>query len=171
MMKAIQIVRSPLATLYDSLSDEQRRRFDTIGAEATRGGRETEDRGRSAVDTLASLCGRQAESFTKLPVQRIEQTVEPRGQQQSALEELKEASAKAADELRASCPAQSAETPVARLDAMNKRLHAMVQAIKTLGPMLGTFYASLSDEQKARFNSMGRQNAGQPETLTSGRQQ
>jgi hypothetical protein len=36
----------------------------------------------------------------------------------------------------------------------------MVQAVKTLRPMLATFYASLSDEQKAQFNNMGQRNVG-----------
>jgi hypothetical protein len=36
----------------------------------------------------------------------------------------------------------------------------MVQAVKNLRPKLATFYASLSDEQKARFNTMGLQSAG-----------
>src|SRR5437763_368651 len=76
-----------------------------------------------------------------------------------------------ADELRASCPAQIGETPTARLDAMNNRLDAMVQAVKTLRPTLGTFYASLNDEQKALFNSMGQQNATPQENATGGRQE
>jgi hypothetical protein len=33
----------------------------------------------------------------------------------------------------------------------------MSQAINNLRPVLGNFYASLSDEQKAQFNDMGRQ--------------
>jgi LTXXQ motif family protein len=42
---------------------------------------------------------------------------------------------------------------------MNNRLDAMAQATKTLRPTLAAFYASLSDEQKAQFNSMGQQTA------------
>ena len=42
---------------------------------------------------------------------------------------------------------------------MNNRLDAMVRSVKTLRPTLGTFYASLNDEQKAQFNTMGEQNA------------
>jgi hypothetical protein len=30
-------------------------------------------------------------------------------------------------------------------------------AVKTVRPMLAAFYASLGDEQKARFNNMGQQ--------------
>jgi LTXXQ motif family protein len=164
MRKAIQIVRPPLASMYDSLSDEQRQRLDAIGAEENRHGRATA----AGADTLASLCGSQAESFTKLPVQRIEEIVKPTGPQQAALDQLNQASAKAADELRGSCPAQTGETPTARLDAMNNRLDAMVQAAKTLRPTLAGFYASLSDEQKAQFNSMGQQTAMPQENATGG---
>ena len=170
-MKAIQIVRPPLASLYGSLSDEQRQRLDAIAAAENRRGRRTAAADTSGADTLASLCGSQADSFTKLPVQRIEELVKPTGPQQTALDQLKEASAKAADDLRASCPAQTGETPTARLDAMNNRLDAMVQAAKTLRPTLGTFYASLSDEQKAQFNSMGQQDATPQENATGRRQE
>jgi ABC-type transporter MlaC component len=104
-------------------------------------------------------------------VQRIEEVVKPTGPQQTALDQLNQVSAKAADELRASCPAQTGETATTRLDAMNNRLDAMVQAAKTLRPPLGTFYASLSDEQKAQFNSMGQRNATPQENATGGRQQ
>ena len=92
-------------------------------------------------------------------MQRIEEIVKPSGQQQSALEKLKQTSENAADELRASCPMRTAETPVARLDEMHNRLGAMVRAAK-VRPTLATFYASLSDEQKAQFNIMGQQNSG-----------
>ena len=171
MRKAIQIVRPPLASLYDSLSDEQRQRLDAIATEENRHGRATATADTSGADTLASLCGSQSESFTKLPLQRIEEVVKPTGPQQTALDQLNQASAKAADELRTSCPARTGgESPTTRLDAMNNRLDAMVQAVKTLRPTLGTFYASLSDEQKAQFNSMGQQNATPQEDATSGRQ-
>jgi hypothetical protein len=159
MKKAIQIVRPPLASLYDSLSDEQRHRLDAIGMEENRQGRATAAADTSGADSLASLCGSQAEGFTKLPVQRIVEVVKPTGPQQAALDQLNQASAKATDELRGSCPAQAGETPTARLDTMNNRLDAMAQATKTLRPTLAAFYASLSDEQKAQFNSMGQQTA------------
>jgi LTXXQ motif family protein len=37
---------------------------------------------------------------------------------------------------------------------MEKRLDATLGAVKTVGPVLAKFYNSLSDEQKARFNSL-----------------
>ncbi len=38
---------------------------------------------------------------------------------------------------------------------MEQRLQAMLQAIDTVQPALERFYASLSDEQKARFDRLG----------------
>jgi hypothetical protein len=37
---------------------------------------------------------------------------------------------------------------------MEKRLDATLGAVKTVQPTLAKFYDSLSDEQKARFNSL-----------------
>jgi hypothetical protein len=154
-IQAIEIVRPPLVNLYASLSDEQRQRLDAIGAKEARYGSGAAARGSSGATALASLCGDQATNFTRVPSQRIQEIVKPTGPQESALEDLKQASAKAADELRASCPKQSAESLVARLDDMTAQLDAMARAAKSLHPTLATFYASLSDEQKAQFNNMG----------------
>ncbi len=54
---------------------------------------------------------------------------------------------------------------MARLDAIKTRLSAMVEALKTVRPKLEEFYASLNDEQKARFNILPppHQPAPQPE--------
>ena len=41
-----------------------------------------------------------------------------------------------------------------RAEAVQKRLEALLDAIKTVRPALATFYGLLNDEQKARFNLM-----------------
>jgi len=84
----------------------------------------------------------------------VEEAVKPTQQQQGALEKLKAASTQAANQLQASCPAQSPQTALDRFDAVGKRLNAMTGAIKTVRPALADFYSSLSDEQKARFNTL-----------------
>jgi hypothetical protein len=154
-IQAIETVRPPLVSLYDSLSDEQRQRLVAMGEREARYGSRTAASGSSVAAALASLCGDQATNFTRLPSQRIQEIVKPTGPQEGALEDLKQASAKAADELRASCPRQLEESLVARLDEMTTQLDAMVRAVKSLRPTLATFYGSLSDEQKAQFNNMG----------------
>jgi hypothetical protein len=159
MVQAWGTMRTPLDDFYNSLNDEQRQRFAALGpASSARSGR----RGSASGDNLAALCSSRAESFTQLPVQRVEQTVKPTQQQQDVLEKLKAASTQAANQLQASCPAQSPQTPLDRFDAVGKRLNAMAGAIGTVRPALADFYSSLTDEQKARFNTLG-----PPQTTTS----
>jgi hypothetical protein len=154
-IQAIETIRPPLVNLYDSLSDEQRQGLVAMGAKEARYANGMAAGGPTVATALASLCGDQATNFTRLPSQRIQEIVKPTGPQEGALEDLKQASAKAADELRASCPRQLEESLVARLDEMSARLDAMVRAVKSLRPALANFYALLSDEQKAQFNDMG----------------
>ena len=104
---------------------------------------------------MAAACSQQAGSFIDLPAQRVEQVVQPTAQQQSAFDDLKKAAQKAGDQLRSSCPTAVPKSPVARLDTVETRLSAIADAIKAVRPNLKNFYASLSDEQKARFNMMG----------------
>ena len=164
MIRAAQIVRSPLERLYDSLSDEQRRQFNAIG---NSGKGEREPGSAPSGGDLATHCNQQARGgFANLPVQRIEQVVRPNTQQQSALADLKKASEDAASGLQASCPTQMPQTPVALLDAVATRLIVMADAMKSVRPKLENFYASLSDEQKASFNTMG---STQPSHQSSGR--
>jgi hypothetical protein len=70
----------------------------------------------------------------------------------AAFEKLKAASASAAASLQASCPAKMPTMPVERIDAVEMQLDAMVHAAKEVRPALAAFYATLSEEQKARFN-------------------
>jgi hypothetical protein len=48
-------------------------------------------------------------------------------------------------------------TPPGRLEVEGRRLQAMLQAVQMIRPPLDDFYGSLSDDQKARFNTIGRQ--------------
>jgi hypothetical protein len=139
-IKAIQIVRSPLERFYQALSDEQKQQFNAMGG--------------STEGTASNLCGQQAGGFINLPVQRIEQVVQPTAQQQSAFDDLKRATQNASDQLQSSCPTAVAKSPMARLDTFETQLKAMADAIEAVRPSLKNFYASLSDDQKARFNTM-----------------
>jgi len=171
MIEALQIVRSPLESFYNSLSDEQKRRFDALGAEAgLHASQDAAPTNEPPNNKLVAICDQRAGSFTQLPVQRIQETMDLNKQQLDAFEDLKQASVKAADLLQNSCPTAELQTPVERLEAVEKRLRAMVAAMEELRPALSTFYSSLSDEQKARFNTVGRiQRAEQPQQ-TGGRQ-
>jgi hypothetical protein len=153
MTQALAIVRTTLDSFYNSLNEEQRQRLATL---VPASGVKTNRRGSSASGSdLAALCGHRAEGFTQLPVQRIEQSIKPTQQQQDAFEKLKAASTEAANQLQASCPIEMPQAAMDRFDAVGKRLDAMATAIKTVRPALASFYASLTDEQKARFNTLG----------------
>jgi hypothetical protein len=149
MLQAVDIVRPALAKFYASLSDEQKARFNAMG----RAQGSVADRTGTAAKSEAGVCGDQAPGgLTAQALDRIKQEVRPRGDQIAALDELRGAAAKAAAELRAACPTETPITPTARLDAMAQHLQAMLDAVKTVRPTLAKFYASLNDEQKARFN-------------------
>jgi hypothetical protein len=145
-IKAVRMVLLPLERFYETLSDEQMGRFNAIKG-STEGARSPSD--------MAAMCSRQAGSFIALPAQRIEQVVQPTAQQQSAFDDLKKVTQKVGDQLRSSCPTEVPKSPVARLDTVETRLSAIADAIKAIRPNLKNFYASLSDDQKARFNMMG----------------
>ena len=151
MSQAVQILRPPVTTLYNSLDDEQKGRFAAIGMQReSRRARITPEESRAG--TLGGLCKLQTGNFTLLPVQRIEETIKPTEQQKAAFEVLKSTSAKAATDLDTSCPVDMPETLTARLDAVAKRLDALADAVNTVKPALTDFYNTLTDEQKARFN-------------------
>src|SRR5262245_59397153 len=104
-------------------------------------------------------CTGLAPGVTDLPIDQIARAVHPTGDQVAALDELKAASAKAADVLKASCPTEVPLTPVARLDALEKRLNSMLQTVQIVRDPLQAFYNSLSDEQKQQFEKIGGGNA------------
>jgi hypothetical protein len=153
MIQAVQVVRGPLDDFYNSLTSEQKRNFDAMGTAKLQSGAKAQ--GSVRASGLSALCDQRAASFTRLPVERVEKTIRLTQQQRGAFDTLKSASSKAASEVRSSCPSQMPQTIMDRLGAVDMRLAAMLQAVKTLHPALDNFYTSLDDEQKARFNTMG----------------
>ena len=149
MTQALTIVRAPLDNFYNSLSEEQRQRFAALGSNVRT------SRYRTTGKDLAELCSSRAEGFAQPPVDHIEQAVKPTPEQRDAFAKLRIASTEAANQLRASCPSETPRSPMDRFDALAKRLDAMAAAVKTVRPALASFYGSLTDEQKARFNMLG----------------
>jgi hypothetical protein len=150
LLQAVNIVQPLLAKFYDSLSDEQKARFNAIGAP---GGEQTAQ-GKNAPPNPQAECGQSVMSF---PTDRIEQSLHLSDAQHAKLEALQAANTKAVDLIKASCPSEPPATPPDRLAAEGKHLQAMLQAVQTIRPPLDGFYNSLSDEQKAHFNTLGRQ--------------
>jgi CRISPR/Cas system endoribonuclease Cas6 (RAMP superfamily) len=148
MLAAVQTVRPALERFYQSLSDEQKARFNAIAPadDPDAAGKDQRD--------LTKFCDEKAPSISDPPIDRIAQAVQPTPAQRAALDELRDASVKAAEALKVNCPTYQTLTPTGRVEAMEKRLDATLGAVKTVQPTLAKFYDSLSDEQKARFNSL-----------------
>jgi LTXXQ motif family protein len=149
---AVHKVRPPLVSFYDSLTDEQKARFNAIDPVAKQEVRTSRN---EPQDTNA--CVGQKPGLTDLPIERIEDVLRPTEAQTAVLERLSKATDNAVTILQGACPDNIPQTPVGRLDAIEKRLDAMIQAAKTVQPALQEFYASLTDEQKSRFNTLGQQ--------------
>ena len=154
MLQAVEIVRPALDKFYQSLNDEQKARFNALGPDAQQaaGGGRSANRGSP---DLTQLCSGQVANVADLPAARIAPALRLIQAQQGALDNLERASMKAAEFLKTNCPADQTLTPPGRIEAMEQRLTAMLQAVKTVQPALENFYGSLSDEQKARFNQLG----------------
>jgi len=150
---AIKIIKPPLETFYNSLNDEQKARFNEIGPQL---GRQDKQRPANQAEQAQANCSGDKAGLSGLAANRIEDSLRPNEPQGQALDRLDEAMQKAVGILRDTCPNTIPMTPVGRLDVMQKRLEAMIEAANAVRPALDNFYASLSDEQKAKFNRLGR---------------
>ncbi|HEV7601690.1 MAG TPA: Spy/CpxP family protein refolding chaperone [Bradyrhizobium sp.] len=156
MISAVATLQPPLQRFYDVLNDEQKALLNAL-IENQRG---NSNRARVATGAIAQDCGTVRPGLTEWPNAEIERRVHPNEAQRASLAALQDAAARAADMLKTSCQPDSAVTPPARLAAIGKRLDTMLEAVKTVRSALNEFYATLTDEQKAQFESIGRQRMG-----------
>jgi hypothetical protein len=115
------------------------------------------------------MCGDDTREVAGWPIDRIRQLVSPDDQQGKALDDLADASVKAAQIIKTACPTSAAFTPTGRLEAMQQRIEAMEQAVDAVRAPLETFYGALTDEQKAKLNAANQapaQQNGCPRGLT-----
>lgn len=111
--------------------------------------------GGTAPDPLAQMCGEDSRDIAGLPIDLIQQAIEPTDTQRAALDDLANASVTAARNIKAACPTVISLTAPKRLASMQQRIEAMVAAVATVQPPLDKLYSLLNDEQKARFNALG----------------
>jgi hypothetical protein len=151
LIAAVETVQPALQRFYDLLNDEQKARLNALAQDQGRHVAAQNTRG-----SLAQNCGAAQPGVADWPAAEIEAKLHLTEEQRSSLAALQEASAKAADTLKTSCQtADEAITPPARLEAVRRRLEAMLQAVKTVHAALDDFYGKLSDEQKAQFEAIG----------------
>jgi len=102
---------------------------------------------------FGGMCNPAATGFAEWRTDRIAELVKLTDAQRAKFDEFKAASIKSAEIMRNACQADVPATIVGRIEAMEKRMDTMLQAIRTMRPALEAFYATLSDEQKARLDS------------------
>jgi hypothetical protein len=135
--QALMVMRAPIEKLYGSLNDEQKARLN----------------GPVPGTQRAATC---AQASVQQPTALLEQRIRPTPGQRAGLEAVKMTSAGLAKMVAASCPSEMPLTPLARLDAADKRLNTLLYAVVTLRAPVDAFYASLSDAQKTRLSGLSR---------------
>jgi LTXXQ motif family protein len=106
---------------------------------------------------LAQMCGEDSRDIAGLPVDKFQQAIQPDDAQRVTLDDLANASVKAAQDIKAACPSEIALTAPGRLAAMQSRIEAMTAAVATVQPALEKFYGLLTDEQKERITALGQE--------------
>ena len=154
MRQAVEMLNPPLARFEQSLSDEQRARLSSARTEP-----QPQAIGQQAGGEICEATA----AITRLPVERIARTVQPRGEQREALSDAAEASVRAADMLARTCRQPAPATPLARLEGMEQQLKAAGEAVEIVTTATRDFYATLWPEQKARFDRMNSRHAMRPD--------
>ena len=109
------------------------------------------------------LCDPALEQLVTSYLAQVEQAVRPVDTQRQSFTALRDAARSASVSVRDACIVASAMTPTGQLELVERRVGAVMRAINTLKPALDSFYAALSDEQKARFNTLVAQSEATPE--------
>jgi hypothetical protein len=109
----------------------------------------------AALDRLAQMCGEDSRDIAGLPIDLIQQAIEPTETQRAALDDLVNVLVTAAQNIKSACPTNISLTAPSRLAFMQQRIEAMIAAVTTVQPALDKFYHLLNDEQKARLNALG----------------
>lgn len=107
------------------------------------------------------ICRGDSAEFADIMLVRLEHRVKPTDDQKNAFDEFKTATRSAAEKLREACPKkpeastdgeQPRRSPIERLAQTQVGLEASLDALKTYRPAAEKFYATLSDEQKAKLS-------------------
>ena len=106
------------------------------------------------VPPLQQLCGDDSREIAGLPINQIQQAIQPNEAQRAALDDLANAWIFSAQMIRASCLTQTAFTAPDRLAVMHQRIGAMIGAVLAVRQPLGKFHDLLEEEQEAQLNAL-----------------
>jgi predicted transcriptional regulator len=144
MTSAVAGMRPPLEKFYELLDDEQRARLAALAEQRTQ-----------TVPKVPAAQSCTAPEAFPWPGSEIEAGLHLNEAQRGAAEWLVRMSAKARNILNFDCEPDEGLAAPDRLATVDTRLDAMLEAIKLVRPALEEFYATLNDEQKAQFETIG----------------
>jgi hypothetical protein len=144
MKSAIARVTTPFETFYELLDGDQKGKLVELSAQ----------RAPFAPKVPATQSCTPPEAL-QWPGNEIEARLHLNDLQREGLDALKRMSALARNTLNFNCEPDENLDPPDRLATADTRLDAMLDAIKLLRPALDDFLATLSDEQKAQFATIG----------------
>jgi hypothetical protein len=144
MKSAIAQIRTPFEVFYESLDDDQKAELAALN----------EQRAPFAPKVPAAQSCTPPEVLP-WPAADIEAKLHLNDAQREELGALSRMDALARNTLNFDCQPDENLTPPDRLATADVRLDAMLDAIKWVRPALDDFFATLSDEQKAKFDTIG----------------
>jgi hypothetical protein len=144
MKSAIARMRTPFEKFYELLDDEQKGKLAAFA----------DQRAPFAPKVPAAQSCTPPEGLA-WPGSEIEARLHLSDAQHEGLDALQRMSALAGNTLNFDCQPDENLTPPDRLATADTRIDAMLDAIKQIAPALDDFFATLSDEQKAQFETIG----------------
>ncbi len=144
MKAAIARIRTPFETFYESLDDDQKGKLAAFN----------DQRAAFAPKVPAAQSCTPPETLP-WPAAEIDKRLRLSDTQREQLDVLSRVAAFARNTVNFDCQPQDDLTPPDRLATADTRVDAMLDAIKQVQPALDEFLATLSDEQKAQFDTIG----------------
>jgi hypothetical protein len=144
MKSAIALIEAPLEVFYESLDEDQKKQLVAVN----------DQRAPVAPKVpFAQSCA--PPDLLPWPSAEIEQKLHLNDQQRERLDALSRVNALARNTLNFDCQPDDDLAPPDRLLTADTRLDAMLEAINRVRPALDDFMATLSDAQKAQFDTIG----------------
>jgi hypothetical protein len=144
MKTAMARVRTPLQTFWEALDDDQKAQLVEAGKQRVQF---------SPKVPFAQSCT--PPDALPWPAKEIEARLQLNDDQRYQLGVLQRASVLASNTVNFDCQPDENLDPPDRLATAETRIDAMLDAIRQVAPALDDFLGSLSDEQKAQFESIG----------------
>jgi len=163
MAASLATLRSPFATFYGSLNDEQKARLVAMTVpkdapaqsdDASRSRQNQNTTQRRAGSDGDMYCEQWITYLKKLPIRQIEDRGHLSDDQRANLYDLAAAIFREAGRLGSVCHADNRLTPPGRLQAREEQLKALAQSVDAISPVFSRFEDDLSDTQKAQLRGI-----------------